>query len=466
MVKQNFFSGRAFLDYFFMLLLFVISFIVFYAGFNIFSLSGALAVQSSSIISPSLVVIFGGFDSGGTNFSMIGTQDLGAVPNVTLVKSGSALFFPGIINMSADSNTIDKIINLSAYINMTSTSVSVDSVRLPNFNRSAHITFSGLSFVSPRLLMDGSLCPSTICTNESYSGGNFSFNVAHFTTYSVEEGAVTQVPPVVQISGGLPSVVLKFFTILDTPKVPYVVKQGAVVRGEFVIRNDASKPKLYSVSTSLPGILFFDESDVTILPGEYRTIAFTMVAQEYMSPTIYSAKIRVDDGSLVQEFTVLINVQERQPLFDVSVTTKDDSREFNQGAEKIPINISIKNLGDSYLLDVLLKIQFMDMNGAVLSEQTESVAIDKTIQIIRDVSIPKNVSPEEYIIAVTVTYEGKEAVGGVLVRIVPRSVLEAAAEVKKYGVKEWALLASAILFFTLLLGYVTILARRNGKRKD
>ena len=469
MVRKNSFFGRAFLDYCFIFLLLFISFVVVYAGVNIFSLSGALAVQSSSTISPSLVVIFDGFDSGGTNFSLIGTQDLDAVPNVSLVKGASSLFFHGVVNMSADGNSSDRVANLSAYINITNTSISLDSVHLPNLNRSARITFRGLSFVNPVILLDGSSCPSTVCTTESYSGGNFTFNVSHFTTYSVVEGSEVQAPQSVGGGGGSSAVVQKSFTVMNVSKIPYVVKQGGFSRGEFTILNTMTESRKYSLSTSLPGILFFDESDVVLLPGESHTFAFTMVAQEYASPAVYSAKVKVDDGFQFQEFSLLITVQERLPLFDVSVATSDDFREYILGVEKIPINISLQNLGDSYLLDVFLKVQLMDTTGVVLSEQTESVAVNKLLSVTRNVFVPKDLLPEEYIVVVTATYEGRDAVGGVLIRIVSSSESETrvttfvgkAIGLSDFGVKEWVLVVMGVIFFIVSFIFFVVIVRRN-----
>ena len=469
MKKREIFSRRLVIEYGFILLLLFFSFIVIYVGINIFSLSGALFVQSSSTIAPSMIVVFDIFDVGGTNFSMIGTQDFGAVMNVSLVKGGSVLFFSGIMNMSADSDPSDGVTNLSKYVNMTSTSVSVDSVHLPNFNRSARITFSGLSFVSPRILLDGSLCSSSICSVESYSGGSLIFNVSHFTMYSVEEGVEgggTMGTGGQVTGGGSSAVVSKSFTVMNVSKDAYVVKQGNSTRGEFIVRNDAPEPKTYSISSSLPGMIFFDESEVTILPGDSHTFSFMILAQEYASPTIYSAKIKVDDGVQSQEFSILIIVQERQPLFDVLVKTEDGVRDFNQEMGKIPINIFIQNMGDSYLLDVLLKIQITDMTGLLITEQIESVAIDKTLSLARGIPIPKNVPQGEYIIVVTATYEGKEAVGGILIRLYSEQLshLETPLNIIEYGVKEWKFVVIVIVFFIFALLFFMVMIRQNVKK--
>ncbi len=72
--------------------------------------------------------------------------------------------------------------------------VSIDSDRCPQYNKSAHITFSGLPGVAATPLLDGEPCDSSICTNTVFSGGVLDFDVTGFSNYSSNSTFTTSTP--------------------------------------------------------------------------------------------------------------------------------------------------------------------------------------------------------------------------------------------------------------------------------
>ncbi len=62
--------------------------------------------------------------------------------------------------------------------------VEIDSVRCPQYNKSARITFEGLPGVNATPLRNGAPCPNAICQNTTFSAGTFAFDVTEFTSYS------------------------------------------------------------------------------------------------------------------------------------------------------------------------------------------------------------------------------------------------------------------------------------------
>ena len=77
--------------------------------------------------------------------------------------------------------------------NMTNVSVQVNSTLTPVFNTSAIITFTHLPLNNPRVFADFeedgmfTPCPSSVCTNLSFNGSIFAFNVTRFSTYMARE---------------------------------------------------------------------------------------------------------------------------------------------------------------------------------------------------------------------------------------------------------------------------------------
>jgi hypothetical protein len=83
--------------------------------------------------------------------------------------------------------SITRCIDIDSNASIGEYYTSLSSTQLPEFNKSANITIYNTNFTSPRIMVDGSECPSTTCTIINSSGGQVLFNVTHFTNYSIEE---------------------------------------------------------------------------------------------------------------------------------------------------------------------------------------------------------------------------------------------------------------------------------------
>ncbi len=79
--------------------------------------------------------------------------------------------------------------NFSADVIMRHNYTFVNSSNALGLNRSANITFFNLQLNNPRILRDGAVCPSAICTKTTYnlSNGTLIFNVTGFSTYYAED---------------------------------------------------------------------------------------------------------------------------------------------------------------------------------------------------------------------------------------------------------------------------------------
>ena len=65
---------------------------------------------------------------------------------------------------------------------------------------------SNLTFTNPRILRDNEVCPSDICTMESYDDGNLTLNVTGFSEYSAEETPTSSTTMVATGGGGMKKV--------------------------------------------------------------------------------------------------------------------------------------------------------------------------------------------------------------------------------------------------------------------
>ncbi|MBI5148468.1 hypothetical protein HZA33_02195 [Candidatus Pacearchaeota archaeon] len=132
-----------------------------------------------------IVIITSKFNGLTTNLSQV---NLSSITNLILENMEyGTINFSELIDLSGVSD-------IESYANISFNKIEINSTGLPSLNKSAYIYFYNLTFSSPRALRDGSTCPSTICTNASYSAGIFSYAVTQFSVYSSEE-TPTPAPP-------------------------------------------------------------------------------------------------------------------------------------------------------------------------------------------------------------------------------------------------------------------------------
>ncbi|MFA5953580.1 MAG: PQQ-binding-like beta-propeller repeat protein [Candidatus Pacearchaeota archaeon] len=119
---------------------------------------------------------FQGFTTNSTNLSDL---DVSEISNFVIDN------YPyGKINFSENVN-LEEGANLDDYIIIGLNSAYVNSSNLTFLNASARITLYDLTFTNPRPLKDGVFCSD--CTEVSYTGGTFIFDVISFSNYSSEE---------------------------------------------------------------------------------------------------------------------------------------------------------------------------------------------------------------------------------------------------------------------------------------
>jgi hypothetical protein len=119
-----------------------------------------------------------------TNFSAI--NDTTNIASVTLEITGMGKIQWSGVNISDNAD-------LDQYVDIQANKVRVNSTALTFLNKSATITLRNITFIDPKPQYDpeddGTFtdCPVSICTEVSYSSGNYIFTVSHFSTYRSAE---------------------------------------------------------------------------------------------------------------------------------------------------------------------------------------------------------------------------------------------------------------------------------------
>ncbi|OHA29600.1 MAG: hypothetical protein A3G52_00705 [Candidatus Taylorbacteria bacterium RIFCSPLOWO2_12_FULL_43_20] len=68
--------------------------------------------------------------------------------------------------------------------------ITLNSSSLPELSKPATLTFYDINYIQPKILKDGSICSSSVCTNTTYANRELTVTVPSFSTYEVKEGYV------------------------------------------------------------------------------------------------------------------------------------------------------------------------------------------------------------------------------------------------------------------------------------
>jgi sporulation protein YlmC with PRC-barrel domain len=129
------------------------------------------------------------FSGSSTNFYAYSFEELQKLNNIILenVNYGK-IQFDDYVNVTDDKDhNQDGIVDIDDNMNISFNRIELNADELPNFNVSSTLWLYGLNFTNPRVLRNGTVCSSDICTKEDYSSGTLRFRVTGFSNYSAEE---------------------------------------------------------------------------------------------------------------------------------------------------------------------------------------------------------------------------------------------------------------------------------------
>lgn len=362
-----------------------------------------------------LVVHYGNYSGasrGGSNdFNTSTYEELQNLSNIILENTNyGKIKFNTALNLTNDSVISDNDLDLDSYTNISSNSITVNSTVLPNLNKSATIYLYNLSFTNPRVLRDGSACPSTICTEVNYSSGTFVFNVTQFSTYSADETPVeTTTTTTTSGGGGGGSVTYATTFTLNKNQISVTLNPGQVKTEEITITNTGSQTDSFKIDNLFQDFVVRGEDTVVLNPGESKTIPLYILARVDTTPDLYLGKIIVSSSNVKKEILIAVEVESEGILLDVRAEILDSYRVVLPG-EEVLSEIRLFNLGgDSGRNDVTLEYIVRDHDNKEIVKETESLAIETQATFVKKISVPEGANAGNYVLYVRATYNGKVA---------------------------------------------------------
>ncbi len=351
----------------------------------------------------------GAFKGQSTNFDEFSFGEIQSLSNVILENTlYGKIEFNQAINITNDANIADNVTNLDLHTNISFNRIELDSNVLPNFNVASTLTLYNLTFTNPRILKDGIECSSGVCTRVSYSSGNLVFNVNQFSIYSAAETPQEEAPgeaPGEEREETIPIISGRFF--VDKGIISVSIKQGETKTEQFTIENLGLEELRIKINSTLEDFLKISKNEFVLAPKEKVVILLELATSETTLPDLYTGKIVVESQREKKEILVLIEVESKEPLFDVKAKILEDYLKIYPG-EELLVEISLFNLQRVGLVDVLLNYEIRDFDGKKILESSETVAVETQTNFLRKFVLPEDVEAGSYVFYVSAIYDGQK----------------------------------------------------------
>ncbi|MEK6842163.1 MAG: hypothetical protein AABX91_03375 [Nanoarchaeota archaeon] len=398
------------------------------------------------------------------DFNQSSYEELQNLSNIILENTDyGEIAFNDAINTTNDSN-IDSDLDLDLYINISNNSIVLNSTALPNFNKSATLSLYGLTFTNPRILRNGEVCPNAICTEVSYSGGIFVFNVTQFTNYSAEETpAGGGTPDTTSLgggggSGGVVYSVTDLFT-LDKNEIKVSLNPGQVKTENIIITNPGKEIITVKIENLITDFVMRGEDVILLNPGESKVIPLYIIVKAETIPNLYLGKIIISSGSTKREILLAVEVESAGILLDVRAEILKDYKQILPGGEVLT-EMRLFNLGGSdERKDVLIEYIIKDYENHEIVKETESLAIETQATFIKRIKLPQDAILGNYVLYVRAVYSGKVASASDNFEIVSSKVTN---KEKIYIV----IIVILAIVLSLIIYFLTFLDKKKGKKKD
>ena len=355
-----------------------------------------------------------------SDFNASSYADIQNLSNVILEHTsfGKIDFGNEIINLTDDQNPDDEI-DLDSNTNFSFNRIFINSTALPNFNKSATLTLRDLTFTNPRVLRDGELCSSAICTEQIYSGGTFVFNVTGFSVYTTEEtpSSSSEGNNNGGSSGGGSSgggIILKILPVkggisVSEEDIKISLKQGQVTTKTLVVtNNDIKKLRINIENPRLKDFVIVREPFFDLSPGESKEVTLDLIAREKTKPDLYLGSLLIKSEYEEKQIFVAIEVQTSNALLDARVEIHEDSKKIIPG-ENLVSEIRLFNLGITPRADIVIDYILKDYFGNEIPLSSESLAIETQSSFVKNLKISEDAKYGKYVLYVRASYNDQVA---------------------------------------------------------
>jgi hypothetical protein len=429
---------------------------IFNALFSIYVITANfITFSSQTTIYPPVEVIYSEFNGTTTNFSAFDEDGLKIITNLTLeVDQYGRVIFDSVTDLTVDKNQYNKI-DIDGNAEFSHNYMAIDTSKLTSLRKSATVIMYNLTFDDPRILVDGFVCPPTICILMDYTNGTLVFRVNQFSySYSAEEIPEEQPAPAgpSRPSGVIPPV-SNFTTDRDFIKVS--LKQGETFLEYVTIENTGEAPLTFSVSVQgLERNVAVSEESFVLKKAGSKTLVVAFTALDEGVADVYTGRLILEAGGIRKAVLLIMEVKEKRPLFDIYVNLAEVPVEVTPGGE-VRADILLYNFGDVRPVDVMLFYSLRDFDGNDILFKYDTLAVQEQEQVVRKVRVPADIEPGFYVFYSRVEYGNETASSSGLIKVVkPEPGLPT--------IPSWIITAVTVV---VLVSVILFVARKTGLKE-
>jgi len=250
-------------------------------------------------------------------------------------------------------------------------------------------------------------------------------------------------------------------------KIALFIRQGETKEVKLLIKNNNDKATKIKIADKNLEDLLAQISDIEFYlePGKAKEITITFSADKDKIPDLYMEKITIFADSLQKEITFYVEVESKDPLFDVSVEIPEKPAIFYP-EDTLSAEITFYNLGKEGETEVDIDYLIKNPEGDIVFGEKQTLVIGKSLSFIKKIDIPSDIEAGDYLFYVRVTYDSKTASASKWFRVLPVSILPKNIQKMLDGIREdGPYLAMAIFTFMMMfIGFTAfqILAAKYG----
>lgn len=152
--------------------------------------------------------------------------------------------------------------------------------------------------------------------------------------------------------------------------------------------------------------LLIEENTIHLEKGETKEVNFHLFSLSKIFPGIFVGKIIVKVGQIEKSIHVIMEIKEREALFDINLEVLSQYKVASPG-KKISVLLDMTNIGfKGTPTDVELYLFVTDLDKNILYESSkEMLAVKENMSIIRKLEVPFNIGDGTYIVLGEIKYQ-------------------------------------------------------------
>lgn len=227
------------------------------------------------------------------------------------------------------------------------------------------------------------------------------------------------------------------------------VKKGIQRQEQVTITNNETNDFEINISiTNLTNFIFPSETNFVLKTRENKVIIFNIYVSESENRTVLAGKIDFISKSLTKSVNVILEVQEKAPLFDIKTELL---RKVLIPGQRAIADIKILNLGDLRNIDVELESLILDKSNNIYDSKKETFAINTSVEKEVFLKVPKNIELGDYLFSSEVSYKNINAKSYDSFRII-KSVID--LDVLTFWIIFTIILTLILLILTVLISKI------------